>query len=357
MKSTCLLVVALLLGCGTDDSSKPKKTADDGVSGDVASGDVPTADEDATATGEGTADDVETPEDSPQPPDQDTVVRTPTGGWTAVTCGSSHSCGIRNQAIECWGAGKVVGDQMALEHGQSIAPDGTFTALDAASGDYTCALRTDGTVTCWGLDIYFSGELATGAWPSGKLATISSGWHHACGLETQPGPIKCWGLASVFEGIPAGDFTEVTVGQDFACALDGSGLVTCWGMYDVNTPTDPGTAFRTIDAGPSHVCGIRSSDDHVECWGGDDANFGQWDAPDEAFSEVSASAAWSCGILKANGKLSCWGSDDFGLGYLVVPQSGGFSGLSAGQWHGCAIAADSTLTCWGSNGHGRATPP
>ena len=60
-------------------------------------------------------------------------------GFTSVTAGASHSCGIRtDQIFDCWGRDSA---------GQSGAPYGIFTAI-AAGGSHSCEIRTDEPVTC-----------------------------------------------------------------------------------------------------------------------------------------------------------------------------------------------------------------
>jgi len=57
-----------------------------------------------------------------------------------VSGGTDYTCGVRpNGALACWGTNA---------DGQIVPPAGTFTQVSA--GDFhTCGLRTNGTLTCW----------------------------------------------------------------------------------------------------------------------------------------------------------------------------------------------------------------
>ena len=64
------------------------------------------------------------------------------GGFTQISSGANHACGLRaNGSIACWGSNVF---------GQATPPtSGVFTSI--SSGDaHTCALRNDGAVVCWG---------------------------------------------------------------------------------------------------------------------------------------------------------------------------------------------------------------
>ncbi|MYD82592.1 MAG: hypothetical protein F4242_04360, partial [Acidimicrobiales bacterium] len=98
--------------------------------------------------------------------------------YTAVSVGTSHSCGLRTDgAVECWGHN---------EHGEAVAPSGKFTSISAGRR-HSCGLRTDGAVECWG----HNNSGRTDA-PSGKFTSISAGGSHSCGLRTS-GAVDCWG--------------------------------------------------------------------------------------------------------------------------------------------------------------------
>lgn len=154
------------------------------------------------------------------------------------------------------------------------AIDGTFTQLslggnsaDCPMGSCTagCALRTSGELACW-------------IWSDGDEVE----WIEA----------------------PEGEFRQVSVGSDYACALDPAGAATCWGESEYGAATPPEGEFESITTGPRQACGVRPGGS-VECWGDD--QLGQSTPPDELFSQVSArSYNFTCGVT-LTGWIRCWG--------------------------------------------------
>ena len=65
------------------------------------------------------------------------------GGYTDAPNGEfvsiwGHSCGLRiGGTVDCWGHDYL---------GQTVAPDGRFTAVTAGALTHSCGLRTDGTI-------------------------------------------------------------------------------------------------------------------------------------------------------------------------------------------------------------------
>ena len=70
--------------------------------------------------------------------------------------------------------------------GQATPPAGTFASVSAGGG-HTCALKTDGTIACWGSDRYME---ATS--PPGTFISVSAGYDQTCGVKTD-GSVECWG--------------------------------------------------------------------------------------------------------------------------------------------------------------------
>ena len=260
----------------------------------------------------------------------------PSGSFTQVSAGDSHSCGIRTGgSVVCWGHNGS---------GLATAPDGSFTQVSAGSS-HSCGLRSDGSVVCWGHN-YFGQATA----PSGSFTQVSAGSSHSCGIRTG-GSVVCWGLNRYGQATaPDGSFTQVSAGDSHSCGLRSDGSVFCWGDNRSGQATVPDGSFTQVSAGDSHSCGIRSGGS-VVCWGynGD----GQATVPDGSFTQVSTGNRHSCG-LRSDGSVVCWG--DNGYGQATAP-SGSFTHVSAGSRHSCGLRSGGSVVCWGYNGSGRATAP
>ena len=111
----------------------------------------------------------------------------PSGRHTAVSAGGSHSCAVsvsEDDPFRCWGSNS------AGQLGSAVLPSGGlwwgFSAVSAGA-DHSCGLKTDGTIECWG-----GRGLGESDAPSGRFTAVSAGALHSCGLKTD-GAIECWG--------------------------------------------------------------------------------------------------------------------------------------------------------------------
>ena len=75
-------------------------------------------------------------------------------------------------AVEFWGENSS---------GEATAPSGEFASV-SASADYTCGVRLDGSVECWGAnEDFFGNEVGQATPPSGGFASVSAGDSPTCG--------------------------------------------------------------------------------------------------------------------------------------------------------------------------------
>ena len=87
-----------------------------------------------------------------------------------------------------------------LTNAEQMNPNLIRTPL-AAGEDYTCAIRGDGTVRCWGngdLGQLGNGSEANSSVPTtvsgiGNVAALAAAWVDTCALQND-GTIRCWGL-------------------------------------------------------------------------------------------------------------------------------------------------------------------
>lgn len=215
----------------------------------------------------------------------------------------------------------------------------------AAGGGQTCGLKTDGSVGCWGWDLF-----AKATPPAGSFSQISAGHHHNCGVKID-GSVACWGGNNDGEGAPpAGSFSQVSAGVNHTCALKSDRTVACWGKDDKGQSTPHTGRFSEVSAGGWHTCGLKA-DSSVVCWGYNE--YGQSTPPGGGFIQLSGGTDHTCGV-KTDGSVACWGSDWFGES---SPPVGTFRQVSAGMSHSCAVKTDGTVACWGDNTYGGATPP
>ena len=100
----------------------------------------------------------------------------------------------------------VVGSGAGMAPAQATGGPAIFPATQISAGTYhTCALISDGTVTCWGAGGY--GQLGTGDNNDSNIPVAVTGG----ALENKT-------------------VTQIDTGNDYTCALISDGTVTCWGL-------------------------------------------------------------------------------------------------------------------------------
>jgi alpha-tubulin suppressor-like RCC1 family protein len=296
----------------------------------------------------------------------------------------------------------------------------TRCVTDVALGRHaTCVLKYDHTVWCAGDNTF--GQLSFGiagsprsTWMEARDSTdvviddataVAGGWEQACAVRTG-GTVWCWGQNIANEAtqvtktnnMPLTGIVEVHLGYFGACARDINNGVWCWGGNAQGQLGDGTTTSRNqaapvlvaamgasftgaldLHVGGDHVC-VRRAGNEIWCWGHD--QFGQLgdgmttDRPTPELVgtalEVALGQYHTC-FLHADGTVWCAGADKrnrIGNGVshensaprtyptpvevLVAPGGAPFTGaahLAAGGVS-CALAQDTTVYCWGDDDYG-----
>lgn len=257
----------------------------------------------------------------------------------------------------------------------------------AAGAQHTCALSSDGTVRCWGVNAlgqlgFESDETCARVHPvKGGTATV----YERCARA----PTRVPGVATA---------VQIAAGGDVTCALLVDGKVLCWGDGFLGALGDGEKQPRAqpkpviglagvsvIAVGRSHSCALLA-DGTLRCWG-----WGGWgqlgfDAPDvcngsecapladrvrdlTGVAQVAVGGAHTCAMLSAD-VVKCWGENDAGqLGFpskerkfglypftrtpTTVPDLADVAQLTVASRYTCAAHLDGTVSCWGNNGEGQ----
>ncbi|MBU1510151.1 DUF4215 domain-containing protein [Myxococcota bacterium] len=238
---------------------------------------------------------------------------------STVSSGYYHSCALGMLGeVACWGSNQSgqLGDGVAT-HETCEGEDCSRTPVAvsilsnvqqiSAAGQFTCALRANGTVWCWGAND--NGQLGNGTTTASNI------------------PVQVSGLTGVSQ-ISAG-------GNNFACAVRGDYSVWCWGANadgqlgdgsttDRHTPVQVGSLSATsVSCGSNHVC-ARRADLATWCWGGNSAGqLGtgttvsspvpvQISLPLEDGSVGAGGWYFTCAHSTLSGVVGCWGNNSLG---------------------------------------------
>jgi hypothetical protein len=172
-----------------------------------------------------------------------------------ISAGTNTTCALTGAGAICWGdnfRGAVNGHPDMPADGHPVTLASSYLAISTGT-DYTCGVKPDHTVDCWGFEDQLNLNGAAGLT---EVATIATGERWAC-VTTTTGGVKCWGSYGNPEIVRWHDLTtiltssaaQVSVARGHACAVTNTGGVKCWGesTYDegpgahsTDTPVDRG---------------------------------------------------------------------------------------------------------------------
>lgn len=285
-------------------------------------------------------------------------------GVVEMGSGDEYSCarapdGSGGEEVLCFGVNwtgqlGVPGD---FGYPRGTRLPGLSDVAQVATGGYSgCAVRNDGTVTCWGRRFF---DTTTRSGPEDRVglsgvSAVSISYEHGCAL-LDTGAVQCWGQNDSGE---LGDGTQVptatpvdVVGLDgvsasavqvatgvanspaaFSCALLSGGAVQCWGN---NGEGQLGTGDTVDSLTPVTVTGLDGS---------------------SPVAEIALGSQSACARLQT-GAVQCWGAFN---GQLVPTEVVGLDGvstktmgLSLGSGHACVLLDTGAVWCWGSNSWGQ----
>ena len=265
--------------------------------------------------------------------------------------------------------------------------------VSVAPGETSCAVTSDGHVSCWGR----SGRARVAI---DDAVEVAGNGVHEC-ARTRSGRVRCWGKvvtiglqpdARGIADVPLPErATAIAVGGSHACALLESQQVACWGTNErlqlgtqevgvgpagaVPPRIVPSLRARALAAGGATTC-VVETDGHVTCFG--DNTSGALGTSDRAEHDrpvrvagvdhavaIATDGYYSC-AHRDDGTVWCWGSDTT-WGAPDEPRAALAPHAIAGTCtpihvtDGCAIDKAHALRCWGAPADAwpevRTTPP
>jgi alpha-tubulin suppressor-like RCC1 family protein len=245
-----------------------------------------------------------------------------------VSAGNRRTCAVATDGkVSCWGY-RLSTTPVRIESGSAV-----FDTV-AAGEEHQCALTAAGAAYCSGDNLY--GELGNGTNGSSAsfvpvtggltFTALAAGRHHTCGL-TSSGAVYCWGYNSAGQLGTGGD-PRCNVTSNFKCSA-------------LPIAVAGGLTFTSIDAFGDLTCALTGAGDPY-CWGNN-----QWAVPTEVsalnYSQYAVGFTQRCGI--SGGSTLC---ND-----VAVPTSPSFVRVDLGYGFACGLTASGDVLCWGANDDGQ----
>jgi alpha-tubulin suppressor-like RCC1 family protein len=329
---------------------------------------------------------------------------------TQVATFAGHACALKSDGTAwCWGSntwgqlgnGTVTESATPVRVMTSSSAFLTSVAEIRVGFDNACAVKTDGTLWCWGEGNY--GKIGNGTDSNSQyaiqvmtnVAHVAIGDGTTCAVKTD-GTVWCFGQNTYGDGgngttnplyaaaqASITGATQIALKGFTACAVKSDATLWCWGYngwasvgdgtnVDRHTPVQVLTGVSSVTAAEYHMCAAKT-DGTVWCWGqNDDAQLGdgttvqarwspvQMTSPGSGITAVGLGEFFTCAV-KSDHSQWCWGKNvygELGIGSLstslvaVTHVVASVAAVSAGRYRTCAIKTDGTLWCWGLNSYG-----
>ena len=198
----------------------------------------------------------------------------------------------------------------------------------AGGGWYSYALKADGTLQGWSdVNPHISAHLVP---PGNDFVKISGSLLSAAALRSN-GVVELWGLDT--DGQASG-------------RVDMGSPDTDWPVYA--TVVDPHGGYTDVGGSVWTVLAVDGSG-MVTGWGLD--NFGQVTSAPAGTDYVEVACSAGTGIArKLDGTLAAWGLDDHALVTGAPMVGGNIVQIDAGDWHAAALrGTDGAVIAWGAN--------
>jgi len=140
---------------------------------------------------------------------------------------------------------------------------------------------------------------------------------------------------------------KVAMASSLFCGIDQDGQLSCW-QGGTRTLAPTGVAYDEVVLGfPDGPCARRAVDHKPQCWQGGVA----LTTPDVAISKLVAGQSFACGLRESDQKLQCWSRYPSGYFPDISAATASYISLAASQVDVCALrAADGVIQCFGSFG-------
>ena len=238
--------------------------------------------------------------------------------------------------LSCWGIGTDF-EQKQAALWTNAAPKKSWVEVSVGDGQWqSCAIDIDGVVSCWMANANGNAQFH----PTGTFKHYVTTIYGDCGIRTT-GELACFNGTTLPAADYAGRYTQLAVANQMVFAIDDSGA-----LHKPSFASFPDGRYRFVAANNGAACALQENG-YVYCFGPaqDVVTTPGWGPFVEVALDYNYRSA--CG-LREDGTINCWSGRESGGGYQANP-TGQFTHITSFQTGYCAIRRDGTTACWGDN--------